>query len=219
VTVTCNVQDDKGQTASSTTTVDIQAPPPPPAREVQLEHSLALHSVFFPTDQPTPRFPERGLVESQRQTLRTLAENFKSYMQYKPDASITLTGHADIRGSAAYNKALTERRVQIVKDFLVDHGVPASAIQTEALGESQQLSKQEVKKLVDENPDLTSSEKAKMDRNMTKIYLAQNRRVDITLNNTGQKSVKLYPFNAADLQTLMSEKAKSPKRILKEKKQ
>ena len=221
ITVTCQVQDDKGQTATSTTTVDVEAPPPPPppAREVQLEHSLSLHSVFFPTDQPTPRYPERGLVASQRGTLQTLAENFKSYLAYKPDASLTLTGHADIRGSAAYNKALTERRVKIVKDYLVDHGVPASAIDTQAVGESQQLTKQEVKALVDENPDLTSSEKSKMDRSLTKIYLAQNRRVDITLNNTGQKSVKLYPFNAADLQTLMSEKAKAPRKIVKEKKQ
>lgn len=222
ITVTCNVQDDKGQTASSTTTVDVEAPPPPPAppaREVELEHNLALHSVFFPTNQPTPRYPERGLLESQRVTLRTLAENFKSYMQYKPDASITLTGHADIRGSAAYNKALTQRRVAIVKDFLTDHGVPASAIHTEALGESQQLTKAQVKSLVDQNPDLTSSEKAKMDRSLTKIYLAQNRRVDITLDNTGQTSVKLYPFNAADLQTLMSEKARAPRKVVHEKKQ
>jgi outer membrane protein OmpA-like peptidoglycan-associated protein len=221
ITVTCNVQDDKGQTATSTTTVDVEAPPPPkpPVREVQLEHNLALHSVFFPTNQPSPRYPERGLVSSQRDTLRTLAENFKSYMQYKPDASITLTGHADIRGSAAYNKALTERRVKIVKDYLVDHGVPASAIDMEALGESQQLTKMQVKALVDQNPDLTSSEKMKMDRNLTKIYLAQNRRVDITLNNTGQKSVRLYPFNAADLETLMSEKARGPRKIVQEKKQ
>ncbi len=221
ITVTCNVQDDKGQTATSTTTVDVEAPPPPkpPVREVQLEHNLALHSVFFPTNQPSPRYPERGLVSSQRDTLRTLAENFKSYMQYKPDASITLTGHADIRGSAAYNKALTERRVKIVKDYLVDHGVPASAIDMEALGESQQLTKMQVKALVDQNPDLTSSEKMKMDRNLTKIYLAQNRRVDITLNNTGQKSVRLYPFNAADLETLMSEKARAPRKIVQEKKQ
>ena len=51
-----------------------------------------------------------------------------------------------------------------------------------------------------------------MDQNLAVIYLAQNRRVDITLNNTGQQSVKLYPFNAADLNTLLSEKAPAPKR-------
>ncbi len=222
ITVTCNVQDNKGQSASSTTNVEVEAPPPPPGpspEEVQLEHNLELHSVFFPTNQPSPQYPERGLLESQRQTLRTLASNFESYVKYKPDASITLTGHADIRGSKAYNQELTERRVKIVKEYLVSQGIPASAIDTKALGETDQLTKAEVKSLVDENTDLTSAEKAKMDRNLTKIYLAQNRRVDITLNNTGQKSVKLYPFNAADLETLMSEKATAPRKIVKEKQQ
>ncbi|HTV82503.1 MAG TPA: OmpA family protein [Acidobacteriaceae bacterium] len=213
ITVTCNVQDDKGQTASTTSTVDVEAPPPPPPppapspEQVRLEHRLALHSVFFPTNQPSPAHPERGLVESQRGTLRTLATDFQSYLAIKPNARITLTGHADVRGSVAYNQALTERRVNLVKQFLVEQGVPESAIDTQAVGKAQQLSKEQVLALVDENPDLTNAEKMNMDRNLTMIYLAQNRRVDITLNNTGQQSVKLYPFNAADLNTLLSEKA------------
>lgn len=213
ITVTCNVQDDKGQTASSTTTVTVQAPPPPPQppapspEQVRLEKRLALHSVFFPTNEPPPAHPDRGLIESQRQTLSTLATDFKSYLTIKPNATITLTGHADVRGSAAYNKALTERRVDIVKQYLVEQGIPESAIDTQAVGKAEQLSREQVKSLVDESPDLTDAQKAKMDRNVTRVYLAQNRRVDITLNNTGQKSVKLYPFNAADAGTLLSEKA------------
>jgi outer membrane protein OmpA-like peptidoglycan-associated protein len=225
ITVTCNVQDDKGQTASSTTTVDVAAPPPPPPpptpspEQVRLEHRLALHSVFFPTNQPSPVHPERGLVESQRGTLRTLATDFQSYLAIKPDARITLTSHADVRGSSAYNQALTERRVNLVKQFLVEQGVPESAIDTQAVGKSQQLSKEQVKALVDENPDLSNAEKMQMDRDLTRIYLAQNRRVDITLNNTGQQSVQLYPFNAADLKTLLSEKAPARRKKAAAKKQ
>ena len=210
ITVTCNVQDDKGQTASANTNVTVEAPPPPPApspEQVRLEQRLALHSVFFPTDRPRATHPERGLVESQQATLSSLATDFQSYLKYKPDARITLTGHADIRGSAAYNQALTQRRVDRVKEFLVQHGVPESAIDTRAVGEEQQLSKDQVKTLVDENPELTDAQKKKMDLKLPVIYLAQNRRVDITLNNTGQQSVKLYPFNASDLNTLLSEKA------------
>lgn len=218
ITVTCNVQDDKGHSASSTATIDVQAPPPPPPptpapQEVQLEKRLALRSVFFPTNEPSPAHPKYGLLESQRATLRSMASDFKSYLVYKPHATITLTGHADVRGSAAYNQALTRRRVALVKQFLVSQGISASAIDTQALGKSQQLSKQQVQSLVDENPDLTSSQKSNMDRNLTKIYLAQNRRVDVTLNNTGQKSVKLYPFNAADLNTLLSEKAPPRRKV------
>ncbi len=210
ITVTCNVQDDKGQTASASTNVTVEAPPPPPApspEQVRLEQRLALHSVFFPTDQPRAAHPEGGLVESQQATLRTLATDFKNYLTYKPDARITLTGHADVRASAAYNQALTQRRVDRVKQFLVQQGVAESAIETRAVGKEQQLSKDQVKTLVDENPELTDAQKKKMDLKLGVIYLAQNRRVDITLNNTGQQSVKLYPFNAADLNTLLSEKA------------
>jgi outer membrane protein OmpA-like peptidoglycan-associated protein len=215
VTVTCNVVDDKGQTATATTNVTVEAPPPPPApspEQVRLEQRLALHSVFFPTAQPNAAHPEGGLVESQQGILRALATDFKSYLAFKSDARITLTGHADVRGSVEYNQALTQRRVNRVKNFLVEMGVPESAVDTQAVGKEQQLSREQVKTLVDENPDLTDVEKKKMDQKLAVIYLAQNRRVDITLNNTGQQSVKLYPFNAADLNTLMSEKAPAPKR-------
>jgi outer membrane protein OmpA-like peptidoglycan-associated protein len=215
ITVTCNVQDDKGQTASSTTNVTVEAPPPPPGpspEQVRLEQRLALHSVFFPTDQPRKLHPEGGLVESQQGTLTTLATDFKSYLTYKSDARITLTGHADVRGSAEYNQALTQRRVDRVKAFLVQQGIPESAIDTQAVGKEQQLSREDVKGLVDQNPELTDAQKKKMDLKLSVIYLAQNRRVDITLNNTGQQSVKLYPFNAADANTLMSEKAPVRKR-------
>ena len=51
-----------------------------------------------------------------------------------------------------------------------------------------------------------------MDRQLNVIVLAQNRRVDITLSNTGQQSVQLYPFNAADSMTLLDKKAPTPKK-------
>ncbi|MGD0791903.1 MAG: hypothetical protein ABR920_09045 [Terriglobales bacterium] len=41
---------------------------------------------------------------------------------------------------------------------------------------------------------------------MTTILLASNRRVDITLSTTGQKSIREYPFNAADSLTLLQQK-------------
>ena len=63
--------------------------------------------------------------------------------------------------------------------------------------------------LFQSNPELTDEERAKIMRNLTAIYLAQNRRVDITLANTGQQSVQLYPFNAHDAGAFLSEKAQA----------
>lgn len=208
VQITCSVSDDKGHNATANASLNIQPPPPPPGpspEQLRLEARLALHSIFFPTALPTERHPEGGLVDSQQQTLSTLATDFKAYLQFKPDAHLTLTGHADPRGSVKYNQGLSERRVNRAKEYLVQQGIPENAIAVNAVGKEQPLSKDEVKNLVQQNTELTDQEKTKLTRRITVIYLAQNRRVDVTLTNTGQQSVQLYPFNAKDSATLLSE--------------
>ena len=99
-------------------------------------------------------------------------------MQAKPDARITLEGHADQRGSSAFNQALTERRVARVKSFLVENGVPEAAIDTKALGKEHNLTTDEVKQSIEQNLYLTTEEAAK--RALARIVLirmASNRRV------------------------------------------
>jgi outer membrane protein OmpA-like peptidoglycan-associated protein len=171
-----------------------------------LEKRLALHSIYFATAKPTQEHPDSGLLASQEKTLVTLAHDFQAYLQIKPDAHLTLEGHADPRGSAEYNQALSERRVERTKQFLVAQGVPAASIQTEAFGKQEDLSDAQVRKAVERNPELGAEERQKLLDNMNTIILASNRRVDITLSNTGQKSqesVREYPFNAADSLTLL----------------
>ena len=214
VAITCNVSDDKGSTATAVANVTIAAPvaEQPSPEQVRLEARLALHSVFFPTAQPRVKHLEGGLVASQQLILKTLAEDFKGYLAIKPDAHLVLTGHADVRGTVEYNQALTERRVSSAKQFLVEQGIADDHIDTQAVGAEQQLSQDEVKDLIQKNPDLTDSERERILNNLKKIVLAQNRRVDITLTTTGQKSVKLYPFNAQDSITLLDEKATGSKK-------
>jgi hypothetical protein len=71
---------------------------------------------------------------------RKLAEDFKRYLTFRPGAHLIHSGHADPRGSVAYNKGLTDRRV------------------------------------------------------------------DVTLSTTGQKSTRRYPFNAKDFLALNNTK-------------
>jgi outer membrane protein OmpA-like peptidoglycan-associated protein len=215
VAIICNVTDDKGQTATANTSVTIAPPPPPPAppaEQVRLEARLALHSVFFPTAQPRAELPNGGLLASQLATLATLATDFKSYLTFKPDAHLTLSGHCDVRGSVEYNQALSERRVARTKQFLVEQGVPEAKIETRGLGKDQELTADQVKELVEQNPDLSDAERAKVLHDLNVIVLAQNRRVDVTLSTTGQESVRLYPFNAADSLTLIQEKSTAPRK-------
>jgi len=213
ITVTCNVNDDRvpALTASSTAMVDVQAPPPPPppapAPEIKrLEAKLALHSIYFQTARPTAEHPEGGLLDSQAEILISLADDYKNYLKYMPDAHLILSGHADPRGTEEYNKHLTERRVDRTKTFLVEHGVPADHFELKAFGTQDQLSADQIKEQMADNPDLSAPERQKMLRNLPLLVLANNRRVDVTLSTTGQQSVRRYPFNAKDFLALISPK-------------
>jgi outer membrane protein OmpA-like peptidoglycan-associated protein len=152
--------------------------------------------------------PDAGLLASQEKTLSALAGDFRTYLEAKPDAHLTLEGHADPRGSVEYNQGLSERRVDRVKRFLVEQGVPGANIQTKAFGEQKNLTDAQVKSAVERNPELSSEDRQRVLKNMRTIILASNRRVDITLSNPGQavqESVREYPFNAADSLTLLKE--------------
>jgi len=226
ITVNASCSDSRGLSTSATTQVTVEAPPPPPAPspEVQrLEARLALHSIYFVTAQPTVKNPNGGLLKSQEQTLTSLASDFQKYLQAKPDAHLILEGHADPRGSAEYNQALSERRVGSTKNFLVTHGVPEDHIEVKAFGAGHNLSADEVKSSVQQNPELTTEERGRITKNMRTIILASNRRVDVTLSTTGQTSVRQFPFNAADSLTLiggreseMKKKAPAKKRTKKQ---
>ena len=54
-----------------------------------------------------------------------------------PDLRVSVEGHTDAMGSDAYNQALSERRAQAVKRYLVSAGVDASRLETMGYGESQ----------------------------------------------------------------------------------
>jgi len=225
ITVTCNVGDDRNPplTASSNTTVSVQAPPPPPppapAPEMkQLEAKLALHSIYFQTARPTPEHPEAGLLDSQAEILKTLAGDFAAYLKYSPDAHLILGGHADPRGGAEYNKGLTERRVVRTKAFLVEQGVPEDHIETRSFGEENQLTADQIKELIAQDPDLAPADRQQMLNNMTVMVLANNRRVDVSLSTTGQQSTRLYPFNAKDFLALINTKGVEKKAPIKKKK-
>jgi outer membrane protein OmpA-like peptidoglycan-associated protein len=204
-TVTCLVDDGRGGKAEGHAAIQVQAPAPPPQQK-QLETRLSLHSIYFPTAQPTVQNPNGGLLASQQRTLTTLAADFKQYLTFKPDAQLTLQGHADPRGGPDYNKALSERRVERTKSFLVQHGVPAEHIQTQGLGEEQPMSAAQVKQAVDQDPNLTPAQKKQLTANAGVLALAQSRRVDVTLSTTGETSARQFPFNAEDALNLINPK-------------
>jgi outer membrane protein OmpA-like peptidoglycan-associated protein len=201
-TVKCTVNDGRGGTADASGNVVVEEPP----QVHQLEMKLALHSIYFPTAQPTIAKPSGGLLQSQAATLDALAADFRQYLTYKPDAHLILGGHADIRGGKEYNLLLSARRVERAKKYLIEKGVPADHIDTKAYGVEENMTDQQVKELLEQDPDLTPQEKTKFLKNLVTIRLANNRRVDVTLSTTGEQSVRRFPFNAHDALTLMNPK-------------
>ncbi|MGB2671434.1 MAG: OmpA family protein [Candidatus Acidiferrum sp.] len=202
-TVDGHVDDGRGGAADCELGIEVQQPPPPP-EQVELEARLSLHSIYFATARPTAANPTAGLLGSQEQILVKLAADFTRYLTFKPEAHLILGGHADPRGGAVYNKGLTERRVERAKSFLVQHGVPADHIDTRSYGEEDQLTAEQTKEQIAQNPDITPEERQQMLVNLRVLVLANNRRVDVTLSTTGQQSVRRYPFNARDFLALIS---------------
>jgi len=213
ITVTCNTSDDRNPplTASATTSVTVEAPPPPQAAVAapeikELETKLALHSIYFQTARPTAENPAGGLIDSQAEILEALAKDYGNYLKYKPEAHLILGGHADPRGSEEYNKALTERRVERTKAFLVAHGVPADHLETRSFGKDDNLNAEQVREQIAKNPDLSADDRKQMLSNLRVLVLANNRRVDVSLSTTGQQSTHRYPFNAKDYLALINTK-------------
>jgi outer membrane protein OmpA-like peptidoglycan-associated protein/opacity protein-like surface antigen/chitodextrinase len=198
-----HVDDGRGGAADCQLGIELQEPPRPPEM-VELETRLALHSIYFQTARPTASNPTSGLLGSQEKILATLAGDFKRYLTFRPEAHLILGGHADPRGAAAYNKDLTERRVERAKSYLIEHGVSATAIDTRSFGEENQLTAEQIKEQIAENPDLTPDDRQQMLNNLQVMVLANNRRVDISLSTTGQQSTRRYPFNARDYLALIS---------------
>jgi outer membrane protein OmpA-like peptidoglycan-associated protein len=144
------------------------------------------------------------LVPSEETDVNNLAAFFKKYLEVKPDGHLTLEGHADVRGGKRYNEALSQRRADRIKNALVDQSVSASTIDTQALGKSVELSRQEVLDLVNQNPNLSPEEKKRITHRIRMYWLANNRRVDIKLSPTNEESHHYYPYNSPDVKELSS---------------
>jgi hypothetical protein len=111
ITVTCNVVDDRGQTASSTAAVTVQVPPAPSAPTPQ-----PLCSISFARD---PKRPTRVDNEA-KACLDDIALN----LQRSSDTRVALVGHNDT--NERYEAA---QRVVNTKEYLVrDKGIDASRV-------------------------------------------------------------------------------------------
>ncbi len=187
-TITLNATNVCGGSATQTASVHITG-------SVEPIPAVTLQSIFYPTAYPEKKHPQVGLVRSQQLALSTLAGGFKKYLEYDPDAKLSIEAHADERGSKPFNQDLSERRVERIKQYLVDQGISADKVETAAYGKKQPLDRAAVKDLEGSNPN--APPKARL-RNVRADWLAYNRRADIVLLPSGKKSAQYYPHSADD---------------------
>ena len=173
--------------------------------EATLETKLTFNSIYFPTNLPSVADPHARLVPSQEKRLEEIVSNFKQYLALRPEANLILEAHADLRGSVAFNKALSQRRADRVKSYLVENGIAAERIETKALGKEQNLTNKEVEDLNAQNPNVSPEDRIRVEHNIVAFRMANNRRVDIHLSTTGQASQRFFPYNSDDLNVLLGE--------------
>jgi hypothetical protein len=119
ITVTCNVVDDKGQSASQMTTVRVIAPPVQP-QAVVVPTTSSLCSVSFERD---ARRPTRVDNEA-KACLDDIALN----MQRQSDAKLALVGSVDAAEKKLSMKKAEERAVNTKEYLVAEKGVDASRI-------------------------------------------------------------------------------------------
>ncbi len=104
-------------------------PPPPTQRRATVEERISseLQDAFFDYDKSDVRSDARDALQRDAGALKAILADF-------PNATITLEGHCDERGSAEYNIGLGDRRASSARDFLVSLGVPADRLKTVSYG-------------------------------------------------------------------------------------
>ena len=85
--------------------------------------TLASDTVYFAFDSST-------VPAAERTKLNEVATWFKN----NPGHSLFLAGHADVRGTPEYNRALGERRALAVREYLAGLGLPATSLFTNSYG-------------------------------------------------------------------------------------
>ncbi|MCF8359976.1 MAG: OmpA family protein [Prolixibacteraceae bacterium] len=83
-----------------------------------------LHPVYFDTN-------KSNVTTEQNSKIDNLVEILNQYPEY----NVNIYGHADPRGTEAYNKILSQRRINSVVALLKAKGVSADRIRTKAFGE------------------------------------------------------------------------------------
>jgi len=112
----------------------VEVPPAPqPMPKPMVENpARRFEDIHFAFDKSDLTDYAQSSLDSDAATINELAQKF-------PTLKVDVAGHTDWIGTEAYNQALSERRANAVKEYLIRKGVDAGRIRTFAYGESQPI--------------------------------------------------------------------------------
>lgn len=116
------VVDDQDQCPGTPTGTEVDADGCP----VEKDSPIVLKGVTF-------EFNEATLTAQAENRL----DNVVNALQEASEIQVRIEGHTDSKGSAAYNRELSQERADSVKRYLVEHGIAPDRLTTKGFGESQ----------------------------------------------------------------------------------
>jgi len=91
----------------------------------RIENRFRVSNVYYDYDKATLRPESVAALDS-----------LVNFMRDNQSLSVEIYAHADAKGTDAYNKRLSERRAQSVKDYLINNGIEESRMIVKGLGET-----------------------------------------------------------------------------------
>lgn len=111
---------------------------PPPALELKRVLRSVRDSIFHPGD-CIPFYALYGDGPRMRPEMKDSLEVMLKFVQQHPELTFEITSHTDSRGSDAYNVKLSQRRAEVIRDYLLQNGVYPPRIIAKGYGESAAL--------------------------------------------------------------------------------
>jgi peptidoglycan-associated lipoprotein len=118
----------------------VDATPKPMVEEKMQEEVVVEEKVVVPPPAPDMTVMQEDIYfEFDKSSLTPVAQDNllrkAEWLRDNPDATITIEGNCDERGTNEYNLALGDRRAESAKAFLVDLGINPARISTISYGE------------------------------------------------------------------------------------
>ena len=129
------------------TVTQAKAPAPAPAAAAEPAEKQPAPATMKPAETSGMIMQEDIFFDFDKSTLTPAAQDNlmrkAAWLRDNPDATVTIEGHCDERGTNEYNLALGDRRADSAKAFLVDLGIASSRLTTISYGEERPLCMQQ----------------------------------------------------------------------------